>query len=134
MLDPRYHASKVQVNGTTPSRYYAPVNGHGGPAAGAVEGVIHPVSRVNHAHVTSVAKPAGIDVQAIITERDNRIQNNILAKIHALETLLVDLVDDDLRTRLLIELKSLKLLHFQRQVCVSLSLSLSLSLISFLFR
>ena len=119
MLDPRYNANKVHVNGTTPSRHYAPVNGHAGPPA---EGAIHPVSRLNHSHVTSIAKPAGIDVQAILTERESRIQNNMLTKIHDLEKLLVDLGGDDLRTRVLIELKSLKLLHFQRQVRLSLSL------------
>ena len=126
MLDTRYHPNKGPINGNVPARYYSPVqhNGHstyqtGSPAV--TPALSEPVSstsssRPSNLRVTSISKPVGIDVQEVLNERDQHIQNNILRRINDLEKLLSTSIQDDLRTRVTIELKALKLVNFQRQL------------------
>jgi hypothetical protein len=73
-------------------------------------------SRLTNTRLTPVQKPAGLDVQEILVERDLRIQHNMVIRITELEQSLPNLLHDDLRMRAMIELKALKLLNFQRQV------------------
>ena len=72
--------------------------------------------RPNNLRLTPVQKPAGLDVQEILVERDLRIQHNIVVRINELESLLPTLLHDDLKMRAMIELKALNLLNFQRQL------------------
>jgi SWI/SNF-related matrix-associated actin-dependent regulator of chromatin subfamily A protein 2/4 len=123
MNDSRY---KSPINGTPGPRYYSPVHTNGTinypsgsiPIPAITENVSNPPpsSRMNNLRITSISKPVGIDIQEVAIERDVRIQNNILIRINELEKVLQTLTQENLRTRIMIELKALKLLNFQRQV------------------
>jgi len=79
--------------------------------------VSHPcIFSLSSIRLTQVAKPASIDMQEILVERDLRIQHNITVRIGELERLMAILTVGDHRMRAIIELKALKLLTFQRQV------------------
>lgn len=128
MIDTRYPPTKGPINGNIPSRYYSPVqhNGHSTYPTGStsIPALIEPVinaissasSRPSNLRVTSISKPVGIDVQEVVNERDQQIQTNMLRRINDLERVLSTVTRDELRTRVMIELKALKLLHFQRQL------------------
>lgn len=70
----------------------------------------------NQMRLAPVQKPSGLDVQEILSERDLRIQHNIVVRMRELEDVLPTFQTDDLRMRAMIELKALKLLSFQRQL------------------
>ena len=74
--------------------------------------------RPNNLRLTPIQKPSGLDIQDILVERDLRVQHNMVVRMDELENFLPNLVHDDLRMRAMIELKALKLLNFQRQVCI----------------
>ncbi len=126
MMDSRY---KSPINGNMGPRYYSPVHTNGNinypsgsiPIPSITENVTNnqtslSSSRMNNLRITSIPKPIGIDIQEVVSERDVRIQNNILIRINELEKVLQTLTQENLRTRIMIELKALKLLNFQRQV------------------
>ena len=136
MVDTRYNQGKVPMNGQMPQRYYSP----------AVSVPTHPIesnspsqissiptatvaapppppppvpsasTRSSNVKITSVTKPNGIDVQEIVNERDSQIQTNIQRRINDLEKVLTIIQDENIRVQVLIELKALKLVHFQRQL------------------
>ncbi|CAF3395633.1 unnamed protein product [Rotaria sp. Silwood1] len=118
----RYKPSPI--NGNIPSRYYPPIpinyqNQSVPPIPSITDNVTntnYSTTRINNHRLTLITKPIGIDVQDIINERDNRIQNNILIRINELEKVLQIITQDNHRTRIMIELKALKLLNFQRQL------------------
>lgn len=64
-----------------------------------------------------VAKPMGLDPVAILKERENRIQARIVQRIKELEGLPGN-IPDDLRIKAMIELRALRLLNVQKQVCI----------------
>ncbi|CAF1118722.1 unnamed protein product [Adineta steineri] len=111
-LGPRYYPP-VQVNGTTNGTIQIPLITdnltNSNPSSSTP-------NRLNNLRITSISKPIGIDIQEVITERDSRIQNNILIRINELEKILQTITQEHIRTRIMIELKALKLLNFQRQV------------------
>ena len=74
--------------------------------------------RANNLRLTPIQKPSGLDMHEILVERDLRIQHNMVVRIDELENILPSLVHNDLQMRAMIELKALKLLNFQRQVCI----------------
>jgi SWI/SNF-related matrix-associated actin-dependent regulator of chromatin subfamily A protein 2/4 len=122
MIDSRY---KPPINGNIGPRYYPPVQVNGTtnyPSGTSTisENITNPntssSTRLNNLRVTSIAKPIGIDIQEVINERDVRIENNILRRINELEKILQSVTQENIRTRIMIELKALKLLNFQRQV------------------
>ena len=124
IMDSRY---KPPINGNPGPRYYPPVQMNGTSSYPTATPAVPPSSenvtnsssspvRMNNVRVTSITKPTGIDVQEVINERDNRIQTNISIRIQQLEKCLQNLTQEHLRTRIMIELKALKLLNFQRQV------------------
>ena len=124
MMDSRY---KQPMNGNLGPRYYSPVqmNGTSPYPTGTptvpptIENTVNSSSspvRMNNVRVTSITKPIGIDIQEVISERDNRIQTNVSVRIHELEKCLQNITQEHLRTRVMIELKALKLLNFQRQI------------------
>ncbi|CAF0773868.1 unnamed protein product [Rotaria sordida] len=118
----RYKSSPI--NGNIPSRYYSSmpsINYQNQTAqipliTDNVTNINSSSTRINNHRLTSIIKPIGIDVQEVLNERDNRIQNNILIRINEIEKILQTLTQDNYRTRLMIELKALKLLNFQRQL------------------
>ncbi|CAF3394516.1 unnamed protein product [Rotaria sp. Silwood1] len=118
----RYKPSPI--NGNIPSRYYPPIpinyqNQSVPPIPSITDNVTntnYSTTHIKNHHLTLITKPIGIDVQNIINERDNRIQNNILIRINELEKVLQTITQDNHRTRIMIELKALKLLNFQRQL------------------
>jgi len=62
-----------------------------------------------------VKRPEGIDFSQILKERENRMEVQIAHRIHALENITADL-PEEIRIKALIELKSLRLLGFQKQL------------------
>lgn len=70
-----------------------------------------------------VAKPTGIDPVEILKERENRIQARIVFRINALQNLPAS-IPEHIRTKALIELKALRLLHFQKQLRQEMVLSM----------
>jgi len=118
MVDPRY--AKPPVNGHPASRYYPPAQTNGmpipTPTPSLTENPSSSASKSTNHRVTSISRPVGVDIQEVLQERDQRIENNVLQRINYLEKLLQSQIQENLRTRMLIELKALKLLNFQRQV------------------
>jgi SWI/SNF-related matrix-associated actin-dependent regulator of chromatin subfamily A protein 2/4 len=124
MMDARY---KPPINGNIGPRYYPPVHMNGNTSyqsgTSSVPSITENVptpnsssSRMANVRVTSISKPIGIDIQEVINERDHRIQTNISIRMSELEKCLQNITQENLRTRIMIELKALKLLNFQRQL------------------
>lgn len=65
--------------------------------------------------ITPVAKPAGIDPAELLKEREHRMQNRLGLRIKEMESILLT-VDPQLRIKMEIELRSLRLLHYQKQL------------------
>jgi len=65
--------------------------------------------------ITPVTKPTGIDPMELMRERENRIMNRLGLRIKELESAMVT-VDPKLRTQLEINMRSLRLLNYQKQV------------------
>ena len=65
--------------------------------------------------VTTIPKPVGLDPLTILQERENRKSTRIAHRIDVLTTLPTSM-GDDLRLKAEIELRSLRLLNFQRQL------------------
>ncbi|KAK1117792.1 hypothetical protein K0M31_015728 [Melipona bicolor] len=65
--------------------------------------------------VTSVEKPAGLDPQLILQERENRVTTRIALRMEQLNSLPTNM-PEDLRTQVQIELRMLRVLNFQRQL------------------
>ncbi|CAM2712301.1 unnamed protein product [Rotaria socialis] len=118
VMDSRY---KPPVNGNMGPRYYPPIQVNG-TTNYSNQSIQIPsltengTNRLNNLRVTLITKPIGVDVHDIINERDSRIQNNIILRINELEKLLQSVTQENIRTRIMIELKALKLLNFQRQL------------------
>ncbi len=66
--------------------------------------------------ITPLTKPSGLDPVEILQERENRISARIAHRIKELENI-PSVMSDDLRMQAMIELKALRLLNYQRQVC-----------------
>ncbi|CAF1935496.1 unnamed protein product [Rotaria magnacalcarata] len=115
VMDSRY---KLPVNGNMGSRYYPPmqVNGNTNQSIQIPSLTENGTNRLNNLRVTLITKPIGVDVHDIINKRDSRIQNNIIIRINELEKLLQSITQENIRTRIMIELKALRLLNFQRQL------------------
>jgi hypothetical protein len=125
MADPRYNPMKAANHSPMPVRYYSPGHHNGHPTSSLImSSLAEPSisltpsisSRTSNQRITSVSKPVGIDVQDLLVERDQHIQRNIIRRIEQLEQILLTSIQDETRTRMMIELKALKLLNFQRQV------------------
>lgn len=65
--------------------------------------------------VTPVAKPAGLDPVEIMKERENRIAQRIALRIKELEAIPANIADDT-RIQVMIELRALRLIQFQKQL------------------
>ena len=65
--------------------------------------------------VTPIQRPAGLDPIEIIAERENRIGQKIALRIKELESIPAN-IDDDVRIRVTIELRALRLVQFQKQL------------------
>lgn len=63
-----------------------------------------------------VKKPDGLDPFEIMKERENLIQQKIQYRIATLESLPAKLMSDELRLKVFIELKALRLLEFQKSL------------------
>ncbi|CAF0781322.1 unnamed protein product [Adineta ricciae] len=122
MMDSRY---KPPMTNNLVPRYYPPAQVNGTASYSTASNTTPSITensntsssnRLNNLRVTSISKPIGIDVQEVILERDARIQNNVQARINDLEKFLQTVTQEHIRTRIMIELKALKLLNFQRQV------------------
>jgi len=68
--------------------------------------------------ITPVTKPTGIDPMELMRERENRIMNRLGLRIKELDSAMVT-VDPKLRTQLEINMRSLRLLNYQKQVFLS---------------
>ncbi len=66
--------------------------------------------------ITPLTKTSGLDPVEILQERENRISARIAHRIKELENI-PSVMSDDLRMQAMIELKALRLLNYQRQVC-----------------
>jgi SWI/SNF-related matrix-associated actin-dependent regulator of chromatin subfamily A member 2/4 len=66
--------------------------------------------------IAPVQKPSGLDPHELLKERENFINQKIRYRISELERLPIKQVNDDLRLKISIELKALRLLEFQKQV------------------
>ncbi len=66
--------------------------------------------------ITPVQKPIGLDPVEVLRERENRIAQKVVNRIEDLENLPATM-NEELRLKVVIELKSLRLLNFQKQVC-----------------
>lgn len=75
-----------------------------------------PHLQMSKPQLAPVTKPTGLDPVAILKERENRIQARIVQRIKELEGLPGNL-PDDLRLKAMIELRALRLLNVQKQVC-----------------
>lgn len=66
--------------------------------------------------IAPVQKPSGLDPQELFRERENYIYHKICYRIEELETLQKLQIGDELRMKIAIELKALRLLEFQKQI------------------
>jgi len=66
--------------------------------------------------IVPVQKPIGLDPIEIIKERENNITQKIRYRIQELESLPAKLMSDELRVKVCIELKALRLLEFQKSL------------------
>ena len=66
--------------------------------------------------IVPVQKPNGLDPIDLIRERENSILNKIKYRIGELENLPIKLLGDELKLKINIELKALRLLEFQKQL------------------
>lgn len=65
--------------------------------------------------ISPVAKPQGIDPIEILRERENRISQRIAIRVDEISSLPVDL-PEEIKQKAMIELKALRLAHFQRKL------------------
>lgn len=72
--------------------------------------------------VTTIPKPVGLDPLTILQERENRKSSRIAHRIEILSCLPTSMAED-LRLKAEIELRSLRLLNFQRQLKSEVSLN-----------
>jgi SWI/SNF-related matrix-associated actin-dependent regulator of chromatin subfamily A protein 2/4 len=86
---------------------------------------------VRQVKLTPLAKPPGLDPVLLMREREARIQSRIAHRIHELENL-PNVLSDEVRLKALIELKALKLLDFQTQVCTRSVLLLRMYVVCFM--
>ncbi len=63
-----------------------------------------------------VKKPSGLDPFEVMKERENVINQKVQYRISALESIPAKIMSEELRTRVLIELKALRLLEFQKSL------------------
>merc|ERR1712168_1377971 len=73
--------------------------------------------------VAPISKPVGIDPVEIMKGREYKIQSSIVNRIHAIQNL-PNFISEDMRMQALIELKSLRLLQFQKQLRKDLVMSI----------
>ena len=66
--------------------------------------------------IAPVQKPSGLDPLDLLRERENCISQKIKYRIHELESLPGKLMGDELRLKVAIELKALRLLDFQKNL------------------
>lgn len=67
--------------------------------------------------ITPIQKPTGLDPAEMLKERESFIQQKIRYRVGELERLpLQKINDDELRMKIMIELRALRLLDFQKQV------------------
>ena len=66
--------------------------------------------------IVPVKKPEGLDPLEIMKERENMIHQKVQYRISALESLPAKLMSDELRLKVNIELKALRLLEFQKNL------------------
>merc|ERR1719356_565714 len=93
------------------------------PAAGAPGAPVRPAmppgsgapSGAKPNRVTPIQKPAGIDPVTILQERENRLAGRIAHRIDELSNLPMN-VAEDVKTKAEIELRTLRLLNFQRSL------------------
>jgi hypothetical protein len=125
MIDPRYSSTAKPLvnNGPVTPRFSSSTQHNTQPATSVTNhesvgntNVAAPVSRSAHQRVTSFSKPVGLDVHEMIKQRDQTIQSHVSHRINDLETYLAQSTQSNNHTQLIIELKALKLLNFQRQV------------------
>lgn len=77
---------------------------------------IQQVQQQRQTRIAPVSKPTGIDPQTLLKEREHRLSNRIGLRIRELEEMCTSGLDEALRLQAEIELRSLRLLNFQRSV------------------
>lgn len=84
-------------------------------AAGQTPKKLPTLNSPPRSRLAPVNKPVGINPIDILKERESRIQARVVHRIQALQNLPAT-ISEELRKRALIELKALRLLHFQKQL------------------
>lgn len=77
---------------------------------------IQQLQQQRQARIAPVAKPSGVDPQVLLKEREHRLANRVGLRIRELEEMCTSNLDDAIRLEAEIELRSLRLLNFQRSV------------------
>ncbi len=76
-----------------------------------------PMAAFRQVHkLAPVKKPSGLDPFEVMKERENMISQKVQYRISALEAIPAKVMSEELRTRVLIELKALRLLEFQKSL------------------
>lgn len=67
--------------------------------------------------ITPIQKPTGLDPAEMLKERENYIQQKVRYRIGELERLpFAKINDEEIKLKIMIELRALRLLDFQKQV------------------
>lgn len=88
----------------------------GDPSASSMQTMMSMQQKQNR--LAPINKPQGIDPITALQERENRIAARITSRIAELQNLPA-VMPEDVQCKAMIELKALRLLNFQRQVCAS---------------
>lgn len=81
----------------------------------AYNSMINSLQQPKGTRLTPINKPSGIDPVEIMKERENRIAQRIALRIKELEHLPANICED-IRIKAMMELRALRLVHFQKQL------------------